>query len=165
MCYFVLAILFHNLDITEIIKQIRKGKGRINVTSKQITALIGTGVIAFSTVLCWPGSFDVSSAFYRAIFINISNMLIAEIPKFKKSSSEALNKIKIFLTILGFILSAVGIMNTSSEEALALGEWIYFWLSAFVCLISIINFIEIMKSSKPKVLQASDYDPSMLKTK
>lgn len=135
------------------------------MTNKQITALIGTGVIMFSTVLCWPGSFDVSSAFYRAIFINISNMLISEIPKFKKSSNKILNIFKIVLTILGFILAAVGIMNTSNNNALEVGEWLYFWLSAFVCLISIINFIEIMKNSTPKVPKAADYDPAMIKSK
>ena len=66
-------------------------------------ALVGTGVIAFSTVLCWPNSFDVKSAFYKAIFINISNMLITEIPKFKSATSGFFKKIKIT-----YILSQYG---------------------------------------------------------
>lgn len=130
------------------------------MTNKQITALIGTGVIAFSTVLCWPSSYDVSSAFYRAIFINISNMLISEVPKFQKSSCAFLKISKCILTVLGFILLAIGIMNTSSTEQLTIGEWVYFWTSVGVCIISIINFVDIMIPKKPGTPKATDFEPS-----
>ena len=130
------------------------------MTNKQITALIGIGLVAFSTVLCWPGSFNVSSAFYRAIFINISNLLISELPKFKKDSCQNLKNIKAALTIFGFILLAVGIMNISSDDSLSVWEWVYFWLSVLVCVISIINFVEIMKQKKDQKPKAIEYDPS-----
>ena len=130
------------------------------MTNKQITALIGIGLVAFSTVLCWPGSFNVSSAFYRAIFINISNLLISELPKFKKDSCQNLKNIKAALTIFGFILLAVGIMNISSDDSLSVWEWVYFWLSVLVCIISIINFVEIMKQKKDQKPKAIEYDPS-----
>ena len=129
------------------------------MTNKQIMALVGAGVIAFSTVLCWPNSFDVKSAFYKAIFINISNMLISEIPKFKKTSGGFFKCLKILLTILGFVLMAIGIMNVSSTDALSDGDKVYFWMSALVCVISVINFIESMRPKESKKPKAKEYEP------
>ena len=104
------------------------------MTNKQIAALISTGVIIFTTVLCWPGDYTTISSFYRAVVINIASVFISEIPKFKQSlDNPKLNIAKIILTLAGFAVLAIGIMNTSRPydannlpQEFTIWEWIIF---------------------------------------
>lgn len=127
----------------------RYKKGEIYMTDKQIAALVSTGAIIFTTVLCWPGDYDSVALFYRAVVINIASVFIGEIPKFKRYTEHKVLKIlKIILTLVGFAVIAVGIMNFSKQPSttaqLGKAEWIYFGISTVVCCVSLANFIEVL---------------------
>lgn len=138
------------------------------MTNKQIAALISTGVIIFTTVLCWPGDYTTISSFYRAVVINIASVFISEIPKFKQSlANPKLNVAKIILTLAGFAVLAIGIMNTSRPydannlpQEFTIWEWIYFWISFAVCGIAILNFIEVLHDKSDVPPKAVDCAPN-----
>ena len=138
------------------------------MTNKQIAALISTGVIIFTTVLCWPGDYTTISSFYRAVVINIASVFISEIPKFKQSlDNPKLNIAKIILTLAGFAVLAIGIMNTSRPydannlpQEFTIGEWIYFLVSFAVCGIAILNFIEVLHDKSDVPPKAVDCAPN-----
>lgn len=138
------------------------------MTNKQIAALISTGVIIFTTVLCWPGDYTTISSFYRAVVINIASVFISEIPKFKQSlDNPKLNIAKIILTLAGFAVLAVGIMNTSRPydannlpQEFTNWEWTYFWVSFAVCGIAILNFIEVLCDKSDVPPRAVDCAPN-----
>lgn len=138
------------------------------MTNKQIAALISTGVIIFTTVLCWPGDYTTISSFYRAVVINIASVFISEIPKFKQSlDNPKLNIAKIILTLAGFAVLAIGIMNTSRPydannlpQEFTIWEWIYFWVSFAVCGIAILNFIEVLHDKSDVPPKAVDCAPN-----
>ncbi|MBQ3542007.1 MAG: hypothetical protein IJA45_02655 [Oscillospiraceae bacterium] len=138
------------------------------MTNKQIAALISTGVIIFTTVLCWPGDYTTISSFYRAVVINIASVFISEIPKFKQSLDNLkLNIAKIILTLAGFAVLAIGIMNTSRPydannlpQEFTIWEWIYFLVSFAVCGIAILNFIEVLHDKSDVPPKAVDCAPN-----
>lgn len=138
------------------------------MTNKQIAALISTGVIIFTTVLCWPGDYTTISSFYRAVVINIASVFISEIPKFKQSlDNPKLNIAKIILTLAGFAVLAIGIMNTSRPydannlpQEFTIWEWIYFWVSFAVCGVAILNFIEVLHDKSDVPPKAVDCAPN-----
>lgn len=138
------------------------------MTNKQIAALISTGVIIFTTVLCWPGDYTTISSFYRAVVINIASVFISEIPKFKQSlDNPKLNIAKIILTLAGFAVLAIGIMNTSRPydannlpQEFSIWEWIYFWVSFAVCGVAILNFIEVLHDKSDVPPKAVDCAPN-----
>lgn len=138
------------------------------MTNKQIAALISTGVIIFTTVLCWPGDYTTISSFYRAVVINIASVFISEIPKFKQSlDNPKLNIAKIILTLAGFAVLAIGIMNTSRPydannlpQEFTIWEWIYFLVSFAVCGIAILNFIEVLHDKSDVPPKAVDCAPN-----
>lgn len=130
------------------------------VTNKQISALVETGVIAFSTVLCWPGDFSVASAFYRAVLINVACILITEIPKFDYNSNKVLKYCKLFLALVGFILAGIALLNIRNNADIRPFEMCFFWASVVVCIVSVINLYDIMKLDSQVPPTAVDYDPS-----
>lgn len=130
------------------------------MTQRQISALIAAGVVACSTVLCWPGDYDAASALYRAIIINIANVFISEIPKFKDGKNTILNVIKSCLIVLGFVLLGIGLIRIQSSNKITAVEYIYFFASISVCLVSILNFIECMIFKEPTIPVVSNHDPS-----
>ena len=138
------------------------------MSNKQIAALISTGVIIFTTVLCWPGDYTTISSFYRAVVINIASVFISEIPKFKQSLDNLkLNIAKIILTLAGFAVLAIGIMNTSRPydannlpQEFTIWEWIYFLVSFAVCGIAILNFIEVLHDKSDVPPKAVDCAPN-----
>lgn len=138
------------------------------MTNKQIAALVSTGVIIFTTVLCWPGDYTTISSFYRAVVINIASVFISEIPKFKQSlDNPKLNIAKIVLTLTGFVVLAIGIMNTSRPydsqnlpQTFTNWEWIYFWVSFAVCGVAILNFIDVLCDKSDVPPKAVDCAPS-----
>ena len=138
------------------------------MTNKQIAALVSTGVIIFTTVLCWPGDYTTISSFYRAVVINIASVFISEIPKFRQSlDNPKLNIAKIVLTLTGFVVLAIGIMNTSRPydsknlpQEFTGWEWFYFWVSFAVCGVAILNFIEVLCDKSDVPPKAVDCAPS-----
>lgn len=138
------------------------------MTNKQIAALVSTGVIIFTTVLCWPGDYTTISSFYRAVVINIASVFISEIPKFRQSlDNPKLNIAKIVLTLAGFVVLAIGIMNTSRPydsknlpQEFTGWEWFYFLVSFAVCGIAILNFIEVLRDKSDVPPKAVDCAPS-----
>ena len=123
---------------------------------KQISALVGVGLIAFSAVLCWPGDYGDPLGFYRAVFINVANLLITEIPKLKYKSLKVLQWCKIALVILGFILLAICLLNINDRTVIDCAEYIYFWIATGVCALSLINFWELMGKDTPKPPKATE---------
>ena len=98
----------------------------------------------FTTVLCWPTEFATAPPFYRAMFINIVSILFAEVPKINISQErKGGHIIQIGLTVFGVVLmgAAWNSMNGEADVGIAVGEWVYFWASTSMLIISLINFI------------------------
>ncbi len=55
-----------------------------------------------------------------------------------------MNVIKSILVVFGAVMVGIGFLHISNEDTISCGEYVYFFLSLFVCVLSVLRFGECM---------------------